>query len=128
MPFERVEAGYGSYQDIPVLSVYSTGTLRFNSVATREWFDGVDSVTFYVDEEADRLGIARGNGDYSVRRQDDRVGSEVYGMQALKKLGADPDDIESAVQLELEHDPQEGLLVADATPLLEHIGNGGGSA
>jgi len=125
MGFERVKGGYGSYRDNPVLSVYSTGTLRFNSVAAREWFDDVDSVTFYVDEEAKRLGIARGDGDYTVRRQDNCVGIEVYGMQALKALGVDPDELESSVRLELEHDPQEGLLVADAAPLLKEVSGGG---
>jgi len=125
MGFERVEAGYGSYQDTPILSVYSSGVVRFNSVATRQWLEDVDSVTFYIDEEETRIGIARGDGDYSLRTQDDRVGAEAYGMQALKRLGVDPDEIGSSVQLELEHDPAEGLLVADATPLYEEVSDDG---
>jgi hypothetical protein len=109
------------------ISIYATGKGRFSKPAAEEWLDGVERVELYADTEENQIGIALGGDDdaYSLNGRGDDGGPSVHARSLLRQFGIDREKIESAVRLDLEHHPDEGLLVADATPLLEEVSDGG---
>lgn len=124
MSFERVgkAAGDRSGATTPLLAIYPNGGARFNAAAGREWLDDVEYVEFYVDRDDDRIGIARGgDADGAWRLQDDEPGYSVSFRGTLSKLGIDVDGLDASVHVELEHDHEVGLLIADAEPLFEEV-------
>jgi hypothetical protein len=102
----------------PALAIYKNGNGRFNKAAVDEWLSDVDAVELYLDHDAGELGVARGGDptDGAFTLSHDHVIS-VDGI--LSKFGIRRTDIDTAVHLLFEHDPDEGLFVADLDPLLE---------
>jgi hypothetical protein len=123
--FDRVEkarGGRGNADSEPLLAIYPNATARFNKAACDEWLDGVGVVEFYVDFEAERLGIARGGDPGSAwTLTADEPGYSASFRRVLSEIGIHPDDLSETRYLPLEHDPAEGLLVADAAPLFAEV-------
>jgi hypothetical protein len=120
MGFEPTGVGpQGRPSLTPQLTVYvHTGDCRVNAAAATEWFDGVDTIAFHVDHDHGRVGIERNAPlpeAYQLVHQES--GCRCACGTLLDAL--DVPDADEIVHLDLEHDPDEGLLVADATPLLE---------
>lgn len=125
MTFEHVaksRRGAGTSQ--PEASIYPSGRFRLNAAAVREWFDDVDAVEFYVDDESDRLGVARGGSDEDAYPLTfgEHGGAEISFRTVLGRLGIDIEDLDETVHLDLEHDHDEGLIVSDLAPLYEEAG------
>ena len=103
-----------------MLAVYANGGARFNATASREWLADVDVVEIYVDRDDGRIGIARGGDAGSGwRLQDGDAGRQFSFRGALSELGVAVADIDAPVHLDLAHDVEEGLLIADADPLIQ---------
>ena len=122
MTFERVQKtrGGSSVTEPPRLAVYPSGGARFNKAASDEYLADVDVVEFYVDPDVCQLGIARGGDpDDAWKLSSDGPGHGVSFRTTLSEFGVSVDAIESTIYLDIEHDPSEGLLIADADPLLE---------
>jgi len=113
--FERVSAG-------PTLAVYPGGNGRLNTAAVEEWFEGIDTAQVFVDHDADRLGLARApSGADGLTLTPDGNGASLSLRRALGDLGIAPEAVPSATHLPLEHDPDEGLVIATVAPLREAI-------
>ena len=121
MSFERISKHHtgAASSDDPQLSVYAGGTVRFNAAAVDRWFESVDRVSFYLDQERGRLGVDRGGSEDTYKLSDSGAGLECSFRTVLTRLGLTAEDIEGTIRLTLEHDPSEGLLVADLAPLQE---------
>jgi hypothetical protein len=109
--------------DYPSLAIYRTGTGRFNQEAVRKWFDGVDTVGIYIDREATQLGVERNPGAHGYSVANISEGATLSMQGVCSSLGVDVHRLDEPVYLELENDPDEGLLVADLDPLLEVAGD-----
>lgn len=120
--FERIRKHGRGQSAAPRLSIYASGRCRFNAVAAEQFLDGVAAVGFFVDEEGARLGVSLGDASdngYSLTHYDDGAGASIRSV--LNALEIDRENIERAVQLPLDHDPSEGLLIADLDPLFEVV-------
>lgn len=121
--FERVTTRHLS-RDTPTLAVYSQGAGRLNTAAVEQWFSDVDSVQVFVDRENDLLGLARApDGVDGLTLTPDGRGASLSLRRPLAELGIDRAAVESAVHLPLEHDPDEGLLIAHVAAVREATGD-----
>lgn len=121
--FERVTVT-SLHREEPTLAVYPAGSGRLNTAAVEQWFDDVETAQVFVDHESDRLGLARvPQGAEGLTLTPDAEGATLSLRAVLNDLGIDLDDITSATHLPLEHDPDEGLVIADVAPLREAIGD-----
>lgn len=122
MGFEPAGVGpQGRPSTVPQLTVYiGTGTCRINACAAAKWFDGddVDTIAFHVDHDATRVGIER-NAPLPEAYQLHHQNSGCRCACGSLLDAFDVPDVDEIVHLDLEHDADEGLLIADATPLLE---------
>jgi len=123
--FQRYgKQSYGTpHTDDPVFTVYTSGSGRFNKAAVEQWFDGVESVVYYTNPEENKLGISLGGSGtdaYTLSHQD-TGGAECSIRTVLREYNIDVDDLDSSVALDVEHDPAEGLLVVDLTPVVEEV-------
>jgi hypothetical protein len=121
--FERVTVT-SPHREEPTLAVYPAGSGRLNTAAVEQWFEDVDTAQVFVDHESDRLGLAQvPEGAEGLTLTPDAEGATLSLRAALGGLGIDHDDISSATHLPLEHDPDEGLVIADVAPLREAVGD-----
>ncbi len=126
MAFQEVEGDVGrNGRENPTLAIYPDGGGRLNTVASQQWFDAVDTIGIYHDAETHRLGINRNDESaHALTATADGKGISITARRILDAIGASPDDVGSAVHLPLEHDPAEGLIVADLDPLLAEVNDG----
>ncbi len=123
--FQRYgKQNYGTpHSDDPLFTVYRSGSGRFNKTAVDQWFDGVENVVYYTNPEADQLGISLGGSGadaYTLTHQD-TGGAECAITTVLREYGIEVDDLDSSVTLDVERDPEKGLLVVDLTPLVQEV-------
>ena len=119
--FERSTGGQASRTE-PELSLYKNGNARLNRPAVEKFLEGVDSIAFYADTEENRLGINRGDqGPFSKQVQiGDHGGFQFYlGAVLREEFDLLVEDITTSIAVSVEHDADEGLLVADLDPFLE---------
>lgn len=107
----------------PQLTIYlRQRRARFNVAAYEAWCDGVETVVFHVDHDAADIGIeldAPLPDAYRLSEADGGASTSCTTLLDALSLT----DVDETVRLDLEYDPDEGLLVADATPLLEVAGD-----
>jgi hypothetical protein len=119
--FERVTTGQ-IHRDSATLAVYPDGYARLNTAAVEQWFSDVSAVQVFVDHDADRLGLACAPDGVDGRSlTDDGRGATISLKSVLSDLDIDAELLASAVHLPLDHDRDEGLLIADLAPLREAI-------
>jgi hypothetical protein len=108
----------------PTFTVYENGSARFNKAAADQYLPNVETVTYYTDIETGRLGISLGGTDsdaYTLTHQDNG-GAECHLRSVLTEFGVRVDGLDESHTLDLERDPDAGLLVIDLTPVLEDGG------
>jgi hypothetical protein len=118
--FERVETR--GHAEAPCITVISDGnTAYINQPGCEQFFEDVDHVELYADHERGRIGIARnGETGRSTRlRSREGAGLSLSITPLLRSFGIEAADLDSGVRLPLEHDHEEGLLIADAEPLIK---------
>lgn len=123
MAFERIQNGNTSARsDRPALSFYPSGRVRFNKASVEKFFDDVGGVQFYFDAEDDRLGVALTASEADGHSTSgDGPGFNVSARSMYNEIGVDWTDLSNTVAVELEHHPDEGLLVCDLAPLREAL-------
>jgi hypothetical protein len=96
--------------------------VRFNKAAVEAYFDDVGGVQFYFDAAEDRLGIALTASEADGHSTSgDGPGYNVSARRMYHKIGVDWTDLSHGVGVDLERDPDEGLLVCDLAPLREAV-------
>lgn len=120
MSFERV--GTRGHAEAPCITIVADGNTAYvNQAGCEQYFQDVDHVELYADHERSRIGIARnGETGRSTRlRSREGAGLSLSITPLLRAFDITTADLDSGVRLALEHDPDEGLLIADAEPLLK---------
>lgn len=126
-PWERYD-GPGSRSATPRLSIYPNGDGRINAAADREFFQSVDAVTVYVDDEAHRLALVPGAGGQQplTLTRSGKEGGDIAIKGSMRRAGVDPDRIEETEFVELEEeqlfDDTTGM-VADLSDLVDDDGS-----
>jgi len=104
----------------PVLTVYESGKGRLSAPAVERWFDDVEAVELYTDDEG-QLGIAAAPGGGTHRLHGDGDGRGVSVAGALSELGIEYMALDAPVTVPLAYDPDEGLAIADVTAVREAV-------
>jgi hypothetical protein len=123
MSFETVKTARGQTPDpTPKLAIYPRGEGRFNAAATGHWFGDADRVQAWTNRDTGQLAFSVvADGDAGLSLTPKHGGQTLSLRSVLRVLDAPHTQLNQTVYLDLRFASEEGLVVADCTPLFEEV-------
>jgi len=114
------------YTGEPGAKLYKNGAIRFNDIAGRVWFNNVDYVELFVDDNGNDLGVKPANatkeGTYKFS-PDGEHGGHVAVRSVLSHYGIWHEQMDESIAVPVRWDEDKEMVVVDLTEPVKRWGD-----